>query len=138
MILREAEARQAWRWGPFFLPQEFVCKGSGILQIDEDFMDELVHLRAQFMKPMPVSSGYRSPEYNAKVSTTGLTGPHTKAAVDIRIYGTAAFELVQLALARGWKGVGVNQRGAVAGRFVHLDSPPGAVMLEPRPRIWSY
>jgi hypothetical protein len=51
--------------------------------------------------------------------------------------GADALELVALALAYGFTGIGVNQKGAHDGRFIHLDdldNAPG----QPRPCIWSY
>ncbi|MEO5330361.1 MAG: D-Ala-D-Ala carboxypeptidase family metallohydrolase, partial [Magnetococcus sp. THC-1_WYH] len=54
-------------------------------------MDRLENLRREFNRPMPVSSGYRCPMHNARVSKTGFSGPHTTGqAVDIVISGEDA------------------------------------------------
>lgn len=98
-----------------------------------DFMDDLQELRQLFGRPMPVTSGYRCSEYNTKVSSTGPNGPHTTGrAVDIGLGGSAAYDLLKLALGRGFTGIGVNQKGT--GRFIHLDKLTDG----PRPNVWSY
>lgn len=123
------------RW-PNFSPDEFACKGDGTLSVNPVFMDRLQTLRTFYAKPMIISSGYRSPEYNASVSSTGLTGPHTTArAADIAVRGADALHLITLALEVGFIGIGVNQRGN--SRFIHLDDLPDAPG-QPRPWIWSY
>lgn len=104
--------------------------------MDLDFMDRLGKLRAAFGKPMPVSSGYRCPEHNARVSSTGATGPHTTGrAVDVQISGKDAFKLLSLAAYFGITGIGVNQKGPHAKRFIHLDTLPEGGK---RPATWSY
>ena len=103
--------------------------------MDAAFMDRLEALRMEFGRPINVSSGYRSPEYNAKVSTTGLTGPHTTGrAVDILISGEDAIALIAMAIRLGFTGFGVSQHGPHRGRFVHLHdlAAPGGR------KLWSY
>lgn len=136
-LLTDAQARAEWRW-EHFTPEEFTSKGrdGARLQVHTDFLDRLERLRVAFGKPMLVNSGYRSPAHNAKVSSTGYTGPHTTGrAVDIAVRGEDAYVLTSLALLHGFTGIGIAQKGH--GRFVHLDDLPigGA---HPRPRIWSY
>jgi len=135
--LIDDDALAEWRW-PNFTPQEMACKGSGKLLIVPDFMDKLQRLRSMYGKRMPITSGYRSPEHNSAVSRTGRDGPHVQGvAVDIAVSGHAAFTLLQLALADGFTGIGVAQRGDHAGRFIHLDMVENSTSA-PRPRVWSY
>ena len=106
--------------------------------MEPGFMGRLERLRTIFGKPMRVASGYRCPVHNAAVSATGQTGPHTTGrAVDIALWGADALVLVRMAVAHGFTGVGVSQKGPRAGRFVHIDDladgAPG-----PRPWLWSY
>lgn len=101
----------------------------------QDFQDHLEELRVVFGEPMIVTSGYRCPDYNQQVSSTGQDGPHTIAAVDIGISGAKALRLTGLAWQMGWTGIGWNQRGS--SRFVHLDRLPQAGG-RPRPWCWSY
>jgi uncharacterized protein YcbK (DUF882 family) len=120
-----------------FTRAELACKcGCGGIP-PADFIEALQQLREAYGKPMPINSGYRCPEHNAKVSSTGLTGPHTKGAVDVGLTGKEALELLRIASERGWTGVGVRQHGAYGGRFLHLDRLPQAEG-QPRPHLWSY
>lgn len=104
--------------------------------MDPVFLMDVDELRHRYGKPLVVSSGYRCSRYNAQVSSTGDTGPHTTGlAVDFAVDRGAAFELLHLALSMGFTGIGVQQKGG--GRFLHLDKLPNAPG-QPRPTIWSY
>lgn len=125
----------AWK---YFQLDEFKCHcGCGRNLIEENFVDKLEKLRTDFGAPLVVSSGYRCPEHNARVSSTGRTGPHTTGrAVDFLVERAEAYILLEVALdSHQFTGIGVNQKGA--GRFIHLDdlqNGPG----QPRPTVWSY
>lgn len=121
---------------PHFKSAELVCKcGCGRLP-EQSFMDKVERLRMRCGFPMPVTSGFRCPEYNAKVSSTGAWGPHTTGrAIDIGVSHGRALELVRMALTSGFTGIGIKQHGA--GRFIHLDDLPDGEK-QPRPVIWSY
>lgn len=126
-----------WRWSNF-TPDEFRCKGSGEVAMNQEFMDRLQRLRGVFARPMIVTSGYRSPEHNDRVSKTGRDGPHTTGrAADIQVSGSDAFELFRIVLAHGFTGIGVMQKGPHKSRFIHLDDLEQAPS-RPRPRLWSY
>lgn len=123
------------RW-PNFSEDELACKGDGTLSMNCAFMDRLQALRDAYGKPMIVTSGYRSPEYNATISKTGTDGPHTTGrAVDIAIRGREAYVLLSLAIELGFTGIGVSQKGEA--RFLHLDDLTAEEGF-PRPWIWSY
>lgn len=128
-----------WRW-LHFLPQSLACKDDGSLTVDELLLDELEKLRTiNGNEPLVVSSCWRTPAYNAKVSSTGLTGPHTTGmAVDILCFGTKAFKLLNLALGMKFTGIGLSQKGDQATRFLHLDLIPPGSPLNTRPWVWSY
>lgn len=84
-------------------------------------------------EPLTITSGYRTPEYNASVSHTGAEGPHTKGrAVDFACDGRLAFKIIREALKLGFTGIGISQKGT--SRFVHLDM----INEAPRPNVWSY
>ena len=119
-----------------FKNHELQCHcGCGENRMDPDFMEKLEVLREKVDFPMFLSSAYRCPSHNAEVSTSGKTGPHTQGkAVDVRISGDKAFELLKHALALGFHGVGISQTGAWAQRFIHLDMADDC----PRPRVWTY
>ncbi len=122
-----------------FSKGELQCRcGCGQALMDWNFMVRLEELRKRFNKPMHVTSAYRCPEHNAAVSATGAAGPHTTGkAVDIAVKGEDAFRLLALALAIGFIGVGIKQKGPHSGRFIHLDTLP-AGPGRPRPWVWSY
>lgn len=127
-----------WQWPHIDPAREWACKGTGQIVVETAFLDRIEQLRARLLRPLIITSGYRSPEHNARVSSTGRSGPHTTArAVDIRVYGLHALELLDEALLSGFTGFGVKQHGPHAGRFLHLDDLPAA-SGRPRPYLWSY
>tara|TARA_R110000822_G_C15021931_1_gene463196 strand:- start:152 stop:538 length:387 start_codon:yes stop_codon:yes gene_type:complete len=124
-----------WDDYPNFHEYEFRCNcGCGKADMAPAFMALLQATRTAYGKPMTITSGYRCPEYNTKVSSTGMDGPHTSGkAVDVSVSRKDAHAL--LALSTGvYSGIGIQQKGV--GRFIHLDTltPDEA----PRPTIWSY
>ncbi len=124
-----------WIW-PNFSEKEMSCKHCGIQDMKIDFMNSLQELRRLFGKPLVISSAYRCPEYNNKISSSGLKGPHTTGkAVDILIFGKEAYNLLNLAIDLGFTGIGVNQKGNIKQRFIHLDTINDELI---RPNIWSY
>lgn len=124
----------------YFKPAEFACKGerccSGSVKMDYAFLLDLDELRHRCGFPFVITSGYRCPIHNARVSTTGTTGPHTTGrAVDIAVSYANSVKLLREAMAMGFTGFGVHQKGT--GRFIHLDNLPNATG-QPRPTTWSY
>jgi zinc D-Ala-D-Ala carboxypeptidase len=125
-----------WReYSPFFRETEFTCRcGCGQTRMRERFMGQLYDLRREFARPMVITSGYRCQAHNQRVSTTGDNGPHTTGlAADVLVSGPNARLLVDLAVLRGFKGIGISQKGPHAGRFIHLDR-----VDRPEPLLWSY
>lgn len=123
----------------YFQNSEFDQKGlpgSGA-KMKNEFIVYLNELRRRCGFPLVVSSGYRSPEYNASVSTTGDNGPHTTGkAVDFAVSREQAYIVLREAFAMGvFTGIGIKQHGE--GRFIHLDILTAAEGY-PRPMIWSY
>lgn len=118
-----------------FTRAELACKHCGKLFLTPAFLERLERIREKMAMPLVISSACRCPDYNEKVSSTGRAGPHTKGAVDVAIRGSAALRLVELAIAEGMTGIGVNQKGDA--RFIHLDDLPDEPD-QPRPTIWSY
>lgn len=121
-----------------FSEEEFRCKcGCGRADMDTAFIGMLQNLRWLFDAPIQINSGFRCPEHNNAVSSTGLDGPHTtgKAADTGVIVGKAAYKLLGLALEMEFTGLGLKQKGPIAGRFIHLDILPPS---ETRPWVWTY
>lgn len=132
-----------WSGIRYFKPEEFSCKcGCEGRQIQLPLVEALDALRHLYGKPMTITSGYRCPQHNEKVSSTGKTGPHTTGlAADIGVSGREAVVLLRLALSitnvQGsvFTGIGIQQKGA--GRFLHLDMIPDSASHK-RPWMWSY
>ncbi len=128
-----------WPW-TYFHPRRdkrIACQGTGELLVVPEFFSLMDRLRKEFGRPIIVNSWYRSAEYNALISKTGPAGPHTKAAVDIAIYGALALELANIAFRLGFTGFGWKQHGPHRARFLHLDTL-GDRISGPRPWIWTY
>jgi hypothetical protein len=53
---------------PYFTYKELACKQTGKIVLATGFAEKLVNLRKIFNKPMSVSSGCRSREYNKKIN----------------------------------------------------------------------
>ena len=125
-----------WIRLPSFVPMEFTCRcGCGRNEMDADFMDALQRMRSALGFSFPINSGYRCPDYNQQVSSTGPAGPHTTGrAADVRVLGARAFDIIHHASLFGFTGIGVKQHGSHASRFVHLDT----LTAGPRPWVWSY
>ncbi len=126
-----------WHQVRHFQASEFACRcGCGGNAIQPGLVYKLDELREAFGKALVVTSGYRCPDHNERVSTTGRTGPHTTGlAADIAVSGRDAVTVLRLALAAGFGGIGVQQKGG--GRFLHLDLIPDS-RSHKRPWIWSY
>lgn len=123
-------------YGNNFKESEFACKCGCNTPVDMDqiFMDRLNALRQLYKRPIKISSGYRCPKHNDRVSTTGLVGPHTtRKAADILCSGTDAYEIVKYAIQVGFPRIGVKQSGDFMSRFIHLDT-----LTTNSPWIWTY
>ena len=126
-----------WPW-PNFSPFEMRCRSTDRLIVVRAFMDRLQGLRTQLGKPLLVSSAYRDPSYNAKISKTGRSGPHTTGrAIDLLVWGERAYHVNGLAYAVGFTGIGPHQKGPHNQRFIHLDDLE-PMLNEHRPNIWTY
>jgi zinc D-Ala-D-Ala carboxypeptidase len=124
-----------WR---FFSREELRCRcgcGGGWKDMDPGFMASVSRLRRELGFAFHVSSAYRC--LMRDVNSGGHGAHVTGCAIDIAISGPKAYELVSMAAARGFRRIGINQRGPHDERFIHLD------MLTktdgyPCPRIWTY
>ena len=132
-----------WSQYPNFTPAEMACNDGTPLPEDlpgvDTFMYRLQLLRTAAQFGFIISSAYRTPAYNASISSTGHDGPHTTGrAVDIVCYGWQAYKLVSLAPEFEFTGIGVKQKGDINKRFIHLDDLEDHETKGPRPWIWSY
>ena len=119
-----------------FSKSEFTCHCEcKQTHMNEAFIFRLQLIRNEYGRPIHITSGYRCPLHNDKVSSTGLSGPHTTGrAVDVGVALGDAFDLTAIAFLAGIRGFGFNQKGPHKKRFIHLDD----LEIPPRPRIWTY
>ena len=119
-----------------FTEKELRCNCCDKNLMNEAFLERLQTVRNKFGAAMYLTSGYRCPVHNSKISALGsMDGPHTTGhAVDVKVSGHNALRLINIALDCGMQGVGIKQNGEYSSRFVHLDDLTEGV----RPHIWSY
>ena len=65
--------KKSWK---YFTEDEMKCKGSGTCEMDPQFMVKLDALRKKFGKPIIITSGYRSPEYNISIGGSKNSAPY--------------------------------------------------------------
>ena len=124
-----------WEYFSYETDRMLACPHCGKKGMDPEAMLKFDAIRKKAGVPMTVTSGYRCPEYNDQVSSTGLDGPHTTGkALDIGCHGTEAMLILKAAMEVGAKGIGVQQKDNYGKRFLHIDF----VDEPPRPWIWSY
>tara|TARA_B100000575_G_scaffold63552_1_gene48595 strand:- start:7075 stop:7455 length:381 start_codon:yes stop_codon:yes gene_type:complete len=123
-------------WDNFSL-EEFACKHTGKNNISHELIDKLQLLRNKVGFPIVINSGYRSKEHPIEAAKE-KPGIHAEGlAVDVKVGGAEAYEVVGYALECGFTGIGVRQKGGYATRFIHLDIAKNSYD-RPRPHIWSY
>jgi hypothetical protein len=119
------------KWVNFNL-DEFKCKcGCGHVSVHSDLLDLLQTARDN-IGPITISSAYRCPDHNDKVSSTGLSGPHTTSkAVDIHVSNSQHRKQLIDYFTNKVSGLGI------AKTFIHIDiiSPEE---LSHRPNCWLY
>lgn len=80
--------------GRWFRVKEFACKdGSPVVFIDEHLVTILDILREKLRKPVIVTSGYRTPEWNKKCEGAKYSYHMRGMAADIRVEGMKAKDL---------------------------------------------
>lgn len=79
-----------------FKVKEFACKdGSPVVFIDDYLYTILDILRNKLGKPVIITSGYRTPEWNKKVNGAKYSYHMRGMAADIRVDGMSAKELAK-------------------------------------------
>jgi len=119
------------KWVNFSL-DEFKCQcGCGYVSVHSDLLD-LLQIARDVLGPITITSAYRCPDHNDKVSSTGLSGPHTTSkACDIHVSNSQHRKLLIDYFASKVTGLGI------AKTFIHIDiiSPEE---LSHRPNCWLY
>lgn len=80
--------------GRHFRVKEFACKdGSPVVFIDEYLWTILDILRTKIGKPVIITSGYRTPDWNKKAGGTKYSYHMRGMAADIKVYGMTPKEV---------------------------------------------
>lgn len=120
----------------YFTRNELSCRHCGEYYFDSDFLIVINQIREEADWPFVVTSAYRCPGHPME-ATKAATGTHVLGlAVDVLCHGEKALELIVLAQKYGVQRIGVNQKGKISNRFIHLDW--GHKHNFPNPAIWSY
>jgi uncharacterized protein YcbK (DUF882 family) len=90
--------------------------GSG-LNMHQDLLELLDEMRGIYGKPIVITSGYRTKEYNATLKNSKQNSSHLKGlAVDIAIADSnQRYEIIRIAMLLGIKRIGTGKG------FVHID-----------------
>lgn len=108
--------------GQHFKVREFACKdGSQIVFIDRYLVSILDILRNQIKKPIIITSGYRTPEWNEKCNGAKYSYHMRGMAADIRVDGMSAKELAKKLNETIPDGCGI----IVYNNWVHFDVRSG-------------
>jgi uncharacterized protein YcbK (DUF882 family) len=104
--------------GQHFKVKEFACKdGSQVVFIDEHLVSILDILRNKTEKPVIITSGYRTPEWNKKCGGARYSYHMCGMAADIRVNGMSAKEI-----ANELNKITPNECGIIVYKsWVHLD-----------------
>jgi zinc D-Ala-D-Ala carboxypeptidase len=126
-----------WSLYPSFKPKEFECSLSNECNMNEDLLSILQSIRNQLGLPIKISSGYRSANHPIEKKKS-KPGEHTIGmAVDIQCYGEKALDIINLALLNKIRRIGINQKGNLSSRFIHLGIAD-RYHVDFIPGIWTY
>lgn len=103
-----------------FKLEEFMCKcgcdSTGDVPMQVAFIMKLQKMRDLYNKPMKITSGYRCPEYNAKIGGAENSYHMLGRAADIYCPKSSdRYALIKYALEAGFRGIGIGDN------FVHVD-----------------
>lgn len=119
------------KYSPQFRPREFLCRHTGRIDMQPEFMDRLHAARMAAGIPFVVTSGYRDKSHPEEIDKTS-TGDHPKGmAADIACNFFTAWKIAYAAMQQGLT-VGVSQK-AGRPRFLHLAYRP-----DQEPGLYSY
>jgi len=119
----------------YFSKEELACRHCGEYHFDEEFLSLINEIREAYGRPMVVSSGYRCKDHPIEAAKEKPGTHNSGLAIDVRVAGKDALDLVAAAVNKGIKRVGVSQKSSTpwGERFIHLDGDNS------RPSsVWSY
>jgi uncharacterized protein YcbK (DUF882 family) len=112
-----------------FSKSELACKCCKKLEINEEFIEKLEHLRFSTGRPIIINSGYRCQEHNKMVGGRKTSQHILGRAADINTAGLTSEQLylfIATALQIGFTGVGIGRN------YIHIDN------REKGRKLWVY
>jgi len=127
-IREQSDWKEKWK---NFKLDEFKCSCCGLVDINSDLLD-LLQIARNSIGPLQITSAYRCPEHNNKVSSTGLSGPHTTGkSVDIHVSNSQHRKQLIDYFTNKVTGLGI------AKTFIHIDILTSDEVPH-RPNCWLY
>lgn len=130
------------RASPHFRFWEFTSKGNGWIRVARELIEGLEAIRDEVGRPVAVISGYRDPDYNARIPGAAKNSRHMRGeACDIGEWlGLSEFDARRL---RKFSGLGVLSRSNPRVLHVDVGGIPAGSPREGRgstanPSIWYY
>tara|TARA_R100000656_G_scaffold64203_1_gene49241 strand:- start:42 stop:452 length:411 start_codon:yes stop_codon:yes gene_type:complete len=124
------------RW-PNFSFNEYKCSSHGGVKISPVVLDFIQAYRNILKKGVSINSGFRCPEHNNSVSSTGEDGPHTTGyAIDISTNTQTQYQLLRFVFSYNPQPLGIG----IAKTFTHIDfcSADMNDKFLIRPNVWRY
>ena len=126
-----------WSKYPNFSKNEFKCSCCGKVRMSEDIVGIAQYIRTEINESLTVSSGYRCPNHPIE-SKKKVPGEHSLGmSIDIKCHGEKALKVLKLAILAGVVRIGINQKGPVSSRFIHIGTGRKENGLN-SPWVWSY
>lgn len=118
-----------------FIEDEFRCQHTGLVHMDETFMQRLQNLRTDVGEPFVINSGYRHKTHPIEAAKEEPGEHYEGKAGDIKCWGELAYKIVSSAPKHGFTRIGIyqNQKKPVNSRFIHLGTSENLT----HPTIWS-
>ncbi len=119
-------------WSQYFAPEEFADTETGLIIINEQFMNALIDLRIDCGFPFIITSGTRTEQTNEMVGGHPTSAHMIGCAVDVRApNGQSMVKVAENFTRRGFCGLGVKRILGRPGWF-HIDS------VSRDPVMWTY
>ena len=103
-----------------FRLSEFACPSCNLVMLHPKLLGKLVELRNILERPVYITSGYRSFEYNRKVGGVVNSYHRIGLAADIKVKDINLIELLEICENIDFNGIGFYEKK----NFLHLDVRP--------------
>ncbi len=103
-----------------FSVYELMCKGTGLLYLNEPALKKLQYMRDLLNKPMILTSAFRSPEHNEAIGGAVNSMHMLGIAFDVSLIGHDAEHVEKIARRVGFTGIGRYP----SQKFIHVDDRP--------------